>query len=29
MLNGNAAGLRILHERALLQFASFCAHADL
>lgn len=25
-LNGNAAGLRVLHERALLQFASLCAH---
>lgn len=25
-LNGNAAGLRVLHERALLQFASLCEH---
>ncbi|MGB4859193.1 MAG: hypothetical protein WBP11_07660 [Dokdonella sp.] len=25
-LNGNAAGLRALHERALVQFASLCAH---
>lgn len=24
LLNGNAAGLRVLHERALLQFASLC-----
>lgn len=24
ILNGNAAGLRVLHERALLQFASMC-----
>ena len=24
VLNGNAAGLRVLHERALLQFASLC-----
>ena len=29
MLNGNAAGLRMLHERALLQFASICEHFDL
>ncbi len=26
MLNGNAAGLRVLHERAALQFASLCAY---
>ncbi|MGV8942249.1 MAG: DUF6933 domain-containing protein [Lysobacter sp.] len=26
LLNGNAAGLRILHERALLQFGSMCGH---
>ncbi len=26
VLNGNAAGLRVLHERALLQFASLCEH---
>ncbi len=26
VLNGNAAGLRALHERALLQFASLCEH---
>lgn len=26
MLNGNAAGLRVLHERALLQFGSMCGH---
>lgn len=26
VLNGNAAGLRILHERALLQFASLCEY---
>lgn len=26
VLNGNAAGLRVLHERALLQFSSLCEH---
>lgn len=26
VLNGNAAGLRVLHERALLQFGSLCEH---
>lgn len=26
LLNGNAAGLRVLHERALLQFGSLCEH---
>ncbi|MEZ5466004.1 MAG: hypothetical protein R3F22_12435 [Lysobacteraceae bacterium] len=26
VLNGNAAGLRVLHERAVLQFASLCEH---
>ena len=26
MLNGDAAGLRVLHERAALQFASLCAY---
>lgn len=26
LLNGNAAGLRVLHERALLQFGSMCGH---
>ncbi|MEO5596558.1 MAG: hypothetical protein ABIQ97_05375 [Lysobacteraceae bacterium] len=26
LLNGNANGLRILHERALLQFGSMCGH---
>lgn len=26
LLNGNAAGLRVLHERAALQFASLCAY---
>lgn len=29
VLNGNAAGLRILHERALLQFGSLCEHFGL
>lgn len=29
VLNGNAAGLRILHGRALLQFASLCGHFDI
>lgn len=26
VLNGNATGLRVLHERALVQFASLCEH---
>ncbi|SKA27437.1 DUF6933 domain-containing protein [Novilysobacter spongiicola] len=26
VLNGNAAGLRVLHERTLLQFSSLCEH---
>lgn len=29
VLNGNAAGLKALHERALLQFASLCVHFDI
>lgn len=29
VLNGNAAGLRRLHERALLQFASLCEYFDI
>jgi hypothetical protein len=29
VLNGNAAGLRALHERAFLQFASLCEHFEI
>lgn len=29
LLNGNAAGLRVLHERALLQFGSICEHVGI
>jgi hypothetical protein len=29
VLNGNAAGLRVLNERALLQFGSLCEHFDI